>query len=186
MAANMKTNFTMKVSFCTYKSVSVQMQLWECSQNLCMPFLSVQTLIRLHGIIFFPHQGCNIYVTKYNTISLVLRPSCPAFVACSTKSRGRPGRTYCVMRAAADVTFSLVCSLSFTLLSLNSVCPFCSVCPASPIADGSIVASYSTWHQPRHASRDKSIQAFPRFSYCKRQKLGMKAWEQGYNTINRS
>ena len=111
MAANMKTNFTMKVSFCTYKSVSVQMQLWECSQNLCMPFLSVQTLIRLHGIIFFPHQGCNIYVTKYNTISLVLRPSCPAFVACSTKSGRRPGRTYHVMRAAADVTFSLLTSV---------------------------------------------------------------------------
>ena len=73
-----------------------------------------------------------------------------------------------------------VCSLHFTLLSLNSVCSFCSICPASPIATGSIVAMYSTWRQPRHASRDKSVQAFPRFSYCKRQKLGVEAWERGY------
>jgi len=34
-----------------------------------------------------------------------------------------------------------------------------------------------------HASRDKSVQAFPRFSYCKRQKLGMEAWERGYVTL---
>ena len=27
---------------------------------------------------------------------------------------------------------------------------------------------------------DKSVQAFPHFSYCKRQKLGVEAWEQGY------
>ena len=65
------------------------------------------------------------------------------------KAGGRPGRIYQVMRAAADVTFSLltsgfVLSPSFTLPSLNSVHSFCSVCPASPIATGSIVASYST------------------------------------------
>ena len=40
-----------------------------------------------------------------------------------------------------------VCSLPFTLLSLNSVRSFCSVCPVSPIPTGSIVASYSTWRQ---------------------------------------
>ena len=73
-----------------------------------------------------------------------------------------------------------VCSLPFTLLSLNSVHSCCSVCPASPIATGSVVASYITWRQPRHASRDKSVQAFPCFSYCKRQKLGVEAWERGY------
>ena len=72
-----------------------------------------------------------------------------------------------------------VCSLPFTLLSLNSVHSFCSVCPASPIATGSIVASYSTWCQPQHASCDKSVQAFPCFSYCKWQKLGVEAWERG-------
>jgi len=54
-----------------------------------------------------------------------------------------------------------VCSLPFTLLSLNSVRSFCSICPASLIATGSIVASYSTWHQQWHAPRDKSFQAFP-------------------------
>jgi len=35
------------------------------------------------------------------------------------------------------------------------------------------------WRQQRHASRDKSFQAFPLLSYCKQQKLGMEAWEQG-------
>jgi len=65
------------------------------------------------------------------------------------------------------------------LLSLILVRSFRSVCPASPIATGLIVASYSTWRQLWHAPRDKSVQAFPRFSYCKRQKLGMEAWEQG-------
>jgi len=34
--------------------------------------------------------------------------------------------------------------LYIDLLSLNSVRSFCSVCPVSPIATGSIVASYST------------------------------------------
>ena len=54
-------------------------------------------------------------------------------------------RIYHVMRATAEVTFSLliseVGSLPFTLLSLNSVRSFCSVCPASSIATGLIVAS---------------------------------------------
>jgi len=74
------------------------------------------------------------------------------------KAGGKPGRIYHVMYAAADVRFSLGL---FTLLSLNSVRSFCSVCPASPIATGSNVASYSTSHQQRHTSRDKSFQAFP-------------------------
>ena len=39
-----------------------------------------------------------------------------------------------------------------------------------------------TWRQQRHASRDKSIQAFPRFSSQKQQKLGVEAWEQGYTS----
>jgi len=34
--------------------------------------------------------------------SLIPRPPSPAFVACSTKSGGKPGRIYHVMRAAAD------------------------------------------------------------------------------------
>ena len=93
------------------------------------------------------------------------------------KMGGRPGWTYHVMHAAADITFSLLTSgfvLSpFTLLSLNSVRSFCSVCPASPIATGLIVASYSTWRQLRHTSRDKSVQAFPCFSQATR------AWRPG-------
>jgi len=54
-----------------------------------------------------------------------------------------------------------VCSLPFSLFSLNSVHSFRSVCPASPIATGSIVASYSMRHQQWHTSHDKSFQAFP-------------------------
>ena len=63
------------------------------------------------------------------------------------KAGGRPERIYHVMRAAADVMFSLLTSglvLPLTLLPLNPVRSFCSVCPANPIATGSIVASYST------------------------------------------
>ena len=43
-------------------------------------------------------------------VSLVPRPPRPAFVACSMKSGGRPGRIYHVMHAAADVMFSLLMS----------------------------------------------------------------------------
>ena len=46
----------------------------------------------------------------YMDISLVPRPPRPAFVACSTKCGGRPGRIYHVMRAAADIMFSLLMS----------------------------------------------------------------------------
>ena len=42
--------------------------------------------------------------------SLVPRPPRPAFVGCITKSGGRSGRTYHVMRAMADVMFSLLTS----------------------------------------------------------------------------
>ena len=75
-----------------------------------------------------------------------------------------------------------ICSLPFSLLSLNSV-RFRSVCPASPIATGSIVANYSKWHQQWHAARHKSFQAFPPFFvHCNRQKLGVEAWERGYGS----
>ena len=97
--------------------------------------------------------------------SLVPRPPRSAFVACSTKSWGKAwmdlshdARHCCCHVQSAHIW---ICFLPFTLLSLNSVCSFCSVCPVSPIATGSIVASYSTWCQQRHASHDKSIQAFP-------------------------
>ena len=48
--------------------------------------------------------------TDLSSTSLVPRPPRPAFVACSTKSGGRPGRTYHVMRATTDVMFSLLTS----------------------------------------------------------------------------
>ena len=43
-------------------------------------------------------------------LNLIPRPPHPAFVARSTKSGGRHGRTYHMMRAAADVMFSLLTS----------------------------------------------------------------------------
>ena len=46
----------------------------------------------------------------YIFYSLIPRPPRPAFVACRMKSRGRPGQTYHVMRAAADVMFSVLMS----------------------------------------------------------------------------
>ena len=42
--------------------------------------------------------------------SLVPRPPCPAFVTCSTKVGRRPGQIYHVMRATADIMFSLLTS----------------------------------------------------------------------------
>ena len=62
-------------------------------------------------------QGLH-YLKMYIICSLVPRPPRPAFVACSTKSGGRPGRTYHVMCAAADVMFSLLTSGFVLSLSL--------------------------------------------------------------------
>jgi len=53
---------------------------------------------------------CNLPYIAEVKISLVPRPPRPTFVACSTKSGGRPGRIYHVMRATADVMFSLLTS----------------------------------------------------------------------------
>ena len=47
------------------------------------------------------------YCAPGSVVSLVPRPPRPALIACSTK---RPGRTYHVMRAAADVTYYTVAS----------------------------------------------------------------------------
>jgi len=59
------------------------------------------------------------------------------------KAGERPGRIYhmmcCGWRHVQSAHF-WVCSLPFTLLSLNSVHSFCSVCLVSPITTGSIVA----------------------------------------------
>ena len=60
-----------------------------------------------------PHKPFKIHSKPHILeVSLVPRLPRPAFVACSTKSRGRPGQTHHVMRAAADVTFSLIYSLA--------------------------------------------------------------------------
>jgi len=135
-------------------------------------------------IIFPPPYYHYVYVHLF--ASLVPRPPCPALSLAVRKAGGRPGRIYHVMRAAADVTFSLhahiwVCSLSFTLLSLNSVRSFCSVCPVSPIATGLIIA-IATVHDVSSGTHHVIYPSRPSpcFSYCRRQKLGIEAWERDY------
>jgi len=91
---------------------------------------------------FIAHEIHSSLSCHGNTIYLKLWPS-PTFVSCSTKSGGRPGRTYHVMRAAADVMFIQfahvwVCCLPFTLLSLNSVR---SLKMASPSGSGQPLSS---------------------------------------------
>jgi len=55
-----------------------------------------------------PSSLPSTHQTAHPPSSLVPRPPRPVFVACSTKSRGRPGQIYHVIRAAADVMFSLL------------------------------------------------------------------------------
>jgi len=62
------------------------------------------------GVVGYPFQISKVESLAQVLLSLVPRPPRPAFVACSTKSGGRPGRIYHVMRAAADVMLSLLTS----------------------------------------------------------------------------
>jgi len=74
--------------------------------------------------------------------------STPSFCCLQYEKRGKAwmdlSRDACCGWCHVQSAHVWVCSLPFTLLSLNSVRSFCSVCPASLIATGSIVASYST------------------------------------------
>ena len=135
---------------------------------------------RIFGVDVGPSlDGIQMIGNGLTNFCLIPRPPRPAFGACSKKDLSRD--VGCCWRHVQSANV-WVCSLPFTLLSLNSVFSFCSVCPVSPIATGSIVASYSTWCQQRHASCVKFSKPSPRFSYCKRQKLGLEAWEWGYIT----
>ena len=63
---------------------------------------------------------------KYTDCSLVPRPPLPAFVACSTKSGGRPGRTYHMIGSFRHTTLlvrvnKVVCEANFrTVVSIGS------------------------------------------------------------------
>jgi len=80
--------------------------------------------------------------------------------------------------------FTLVsCLTSPSLLSVLAVISLCTHTNSSRqlhvLCDVTKISS--TWLRQRHASRDKSVQAFPRFSYCEWQKLGVEAWQRGYH-----
>ena len=91
------------------------MQWWPRKQS----FYLVEPLCSVQGRFHLPKQFTINVLGQLTAIlcaawsrkaSLVPRPPRPAFVACSTKSGEGLGRTYHVMRAAADVMFSLLTS----------------------------------------------------------------------------
>jgi len=155
-----------------------------------------------HNLVYFTHcsavkslivrvyNNCNKkrweLVQKFPHMSLVPRPPRPAFVACSTKSRGGPGRTYHVMRAAADVMFSLLTSV--LVLSPSLFFPWIQfvlsvqfVLRVRLLLDRAWLATVRDVSRgTHHVINPSRPSAFPRFSYCKRQKLGVEAWERGY------
>ena len=126
------------------------------------------------------------YVNKlvndmYLLSSLVPRPPRPAFVACSTKSGGRPGRTYHVMRAAADVMFSpltsgFVLSPSLFFPWIQFVLSVQFVLRVRLLLDRSWLATVCDVSSGTHHVINPS-RPFPHFSNCKRQKPGVDAWE---------
>jgi len=104
---------------------------WQCDHWLC--FFSSVDLWPLHPdhvlqcywpvTVFLSQCGCWLHPLEYlwtltfhcfspvwRDSTLVPRPPRPAFVACSTKSGGRPVQIYPVLRASADVTFILLTS----------------------------------------------------------------------------
>ena len=121
-------------------------------------------------VIWWCHHVLLLYCMHPNLLASFPGLHAQLLLLALRKARGRPGRIFlcdaCHCWRHVQSAHVWVCSLSFSLLSLNSVCP------ESPIATESIVASYSTWRQQQHASHNKSFQAFPRFSYYKQQKYG--------------
>ena len=108
-------------------------------------------------------------------------PPRPAFVACSTKSGVRPGRIYHMMRVAADVTFILLTSgfvlspsLFFPWIQLVLSVHF--VLRVQLLLDRLRLSTVCDVSSGTHHVINPSMPS-PRFSYCKRQKLGMEAWE---------
>ena len=96
---------------------------------------------------------------------------------------GRPGRTYHVMRATADVTFSLLASgfvLSPSLFFpwIQFVLSVQFVLWVRLLLDRSWLATVRDVSSGMHHVISPSRPS-PRFSYCKWQKLGMEAWERG-------
>ena len=93
------------------------------------------------------------------------------------KAGSRPGQIYHVMRAAADVTFSLltsgfVFSPSLSLTWIQFVLSVQFVLWVRLLLDRSWLYSYCTWRQQWHASHDKSVQAFSLFFVLQAPKAG--------------
>jgi len=125
-----------------------------------------------------------VWIWTHQLGSLIPRPPRPAFVACSTKSGGRPGRIYHVMRATADITFSLltsgfVLSPSLFFPCIQFVLSVQFVLWVWLLLDRSWLATVCDISRGMYHVINLSRPS-PRFSYCKRQKLGVEVWEQGY------
>ena len=129
-------------------------------------------------VIWWCHHVLLLYCMHPNLLASFPGLHAQLLLLALRKARGRPGRIFLRDACHWDVQSAhvWVCSLSFSLLSLNSVCP------ASPIATESIVASYSTWRQQQHASRNKSFQAFPPLFILQTTKIW--AWRPGNKATN--
>ena len=155
--------------------VQCGMEIWAMCMYMYM-WDVCNTLETLHIIICWTSR-----YTMRN--SLVPRPPCPAFVSCSTKNGGRPGRIYHVMHAAADVTFSLLTSefvLSPSLFFpwIQFVLSFQFVLRVRFLLDWLWLATVRDVSSGMHHVINPSRPSPPLF-YCKQQKLGVEAWERG-------
>jgi len=100
------------------------------------------------------------------------------------KAGRRPGRIYHVMRATADIMFSrltsgFVFSPSLSLTWIQFVLSVQFVPRVQLLLDQSWLATVRDVSSGTHHMMNRSSPS-PCFSYCKRQNLGIEAWERGY------
>ena len=85
------------------KYVHMSLPLRKCCTHAARIFWPNSSVLHSSDTYTHTSRWCVLHICRKS--SLVPRPPRPAFVTCSTKSRGRPGRTYHMMRAVADVTY---------------------------------------------------------------------------------
>ena len=89
---------------CTAGCVASWACIW-CFENSTV-YVQTKSLRQVTVPIVSPHTLIITFCSHGALTSLVPRPPRPAFVTCSTKNGGRPGRIYHVMRASADFTYA--------------------------------------------------------------------------------